>query len=91
MPAHEVERFVTEMLSEAECWQSDVQLSNAQETQASEFAAAWSRLDDRYKRACLPGAIERVLFDARGGTISITVKVTASDCFREHQEGRPSG
>jgi len=79
------------LLSEASAGNPTFQLSNGQETQASEFAAAWSRLDDRYKRACLPGAIERVLFDARGGTISITVKVTASDCFREHQEGRPSG
>ncbi|MBN2294636.1 MAG: recombinase family protein [Pirellulales bacterium] len=71
--ANEIERYVLKLLAKAKGWQSESQFSAEQKEKASTFAAVWSSLEKttRYKR--LPSIIYRVVFNARHGTIAVTL------------------
>ena len=73
MPAQEIEQYVLDLLGSAEGWQADKRLTEEQKKQAGKLATVWSVLDDPATRNLLPSIIERVVFNARGGAISLTL------------------
>ena len=61
------------LLRTADGWQTELPLTDEEAAQASEFAAAWSLLDQDAHRKLLPHILEQVMFDAPGETITVTL------------------
>ena len=77
MPTREIEQYVLNLLRNAEGWQADGRFTAEQKEKAGKFATAWSVLDAATARNLLPSIIERVVFNARHGTISVTLDAQA--------------
>ena len=77
IPTREIEQYVLNLLCNAEGWQADDRFTAEQKEKASKFAIAWSILDEATARNLLSSIIERVVFNARHGTISVTLDAQA--------------
>jgi hypothetical protein len=86
-----LETFVLNLLRTADGWQTELPLTDEEAAQASEFAAAWSLLDQDAHRKLLPHVLEQVTFDAPGEAISITLDEEALCRIREFEDGRATG
>ena len=85
----EIEQYLCNLLASTEAWQADNHLIAEQKEKAGKFAIAWSFLDKATARNLLPSIIERVAFNARQGTISVTLDAQAIESLCQCA-GRPN-